>query len=181
MLVFARLKGRTQRREKGKERCKKKGVQTVTTTTVASVLNEAAAIEARVNKIIRKRKVLSMRKIILDILSDGQPRSLRDFARPIGYKRAPEGLSRTWKSGLILRTRSPIIEQEFITHGKLGKLGSTTHARLYHLYLARPENSHSSSALKVNWKLGSGDLIRAPSLNRSNSTKENIVCDRVLQ
>lgn len=97
---------------------------------------------------IRRKKYLKTRKIILETLSDGQLHSLRDFARFLGRKRAHQGLLRSWKSGFILRTRSPLIERESVSHGKLG---CTTRARLYHPYLGRSErNNENDGSMKVN-------------------------------
>jgi hypothetical protein len=77
------------------------------------------------------------RRIILDKLSDGLPHPVKEFFPLIGRKAAEQGLLGTWMRGLILRTKSPIYDNELLSKGRLETIH---HYRRFHLYLMRPEN-----------------------------------------
>lgn len=80
-----------------------------------------------------KRKYLKTRKIILSVLADFKPHPARDvIAAGVGRKAAWQALSRSWKAGVILKSKQPIAEREALFRGRLGTI---PHTKMYHLYL----------------------------------------------
>lgn len=79
---------------------------------------------------------LTTRHIILDVLNDGMPHTTREIvAKGLGEKAAYQGLFRCWTSGLILRTKKPIVVCEKVFKGRLG---NRSHTQPYHLYMLKP-------------------------------------------
>ena len=77
-------------------------------------------------------------RMLLDVLCDGEPRSLRDLVEKTGLtgKSVGSALFRLWKAGRILRTESPTYEALKTFKGRAGVKNST---RAYHLYIIRAE------------------------------------------
>ena len=80
------------------------------------------------------------KELILKVLSDGKPKSHRDFrkATDLGSSAVNNGLYRCWIGGLILRTKEPFYEAEKIFKGR-GDMSANT--RPYHLYVLKQGKS----------------------------------------
>ena len=78
----------------------------------------------------------STQKMLLTILSDGEPRSRRELVKETGLTARAVGSSlyRLWRSGSVLRTEKPIYEAFRAFKGRAGIKKNT---RGYHLYLYR--------------------------------------------
>jgi hypothetical protein len=78
------------------------------------------------------------RIIVLGVLSDGSARSCREIGRASGLsqKRVENSIYLCWLRRLVIRTASPIFEQETVNVGRRGRV---VHTRPYHLYLLAPE------------------------------------------
>jgi hypothetical protein len=76
----------------------------------------------------------SSRDKLLDLMSDGKPRSSRDVANPLSFTdRAAESVCyRCWKAGLLLRTVKPIYERN---RKFAGRAGSRYNTRSYYLFV----------------------------------------------
>jgi len=79
----------------------------------------------------------STQKVLLTVLSDGEPRSCRELMRETGLtaKSVGNSLYRLWKAGSVLRTEKPIYEAFRAFKGRAGIKKNT---RGYHLFLYRP-------------------------------------------
>ena len=84
----------------------------------------------------------SSRGLVLALLSEGEPMSHRDLVKRTGLSDAAvwSVLYRSWKKGLVLRTRKPECEYERVFKGRAGMSGAM---RPYHLYVLRPEGKDS--------------------------------------
>lgn len=82
------------------------------------------------------------RSLVLAVLADHKPKSLRDVveATMLNTGSAYNVLYRSWKRGLILRTKMPLYRYEKVFRGRAGMSGTT---RPYHLYVLRPEGMDS--------------------------------------
>lgn len=74
------------------------------------------------------------RDALLELMSDGKPRSSRDVAEQLHFTaRAAESVCyRSWKTGLLLRTEKPIRERNGIF---LGRAGRRYNMRSYYLFV----------------------------------------------
>jgi superfamily II DNA/RNA helicase len=74
------------------------------------------------------------RAVILGVLADGSARSCRDISKVsgLGKKQVENSIYLCWLGGLVIRTASPIFEQEVVNAGRRGRV---VHTRPYHLYL----------------------------------------------
>jgi len=84
----------------------------------------------------------SSRTKILAVLSEGQPRSHREVVKESGleYRVVGVNLYRSWKAGLVLRTKKPLFESEKVFKGRAGSSRTT---RPYHLYVLKPDGANS--------------------------------------
>ena len=74
---------------------------------------------------------------IIAVLSDGKPRSLREFVEQtsLASKQVEGSLYRLWKKGGVLRTEKPIYEA---LKSFKGRAGIKKNTRAYHLYIFAP-------------------------------------------
>jgi hypothetical protein len=74
------------------------------------------------------------REQLLDLMSDGKPRSSRDVANQLSFTdRAAESVCyRCWKAGLLLRAAKPIRERN---RRFAGRAGSRYNTRSYYLFV----------------------------------------------
>jgi len=74
------------------------------------------------------------RDAILGVLGDGAARSCREVsvASGLDLKRVLNSLFLCWLRGLVVRTASPVYEQETVNAGRRGRV---VHTRPYHLYM----------------------------------------------
>jgi len=81
----------------------------------------------------------STQKVLLTVLSDGEPRSCRELVRETGLTARAVGsaLYRLRKAGSVLRTEKPIYEAFRAFKGRAGIKKNT---RGYHLYVYRPNS-----------------------------------------
>lgn len=79
---------------------------------------------------------------ILAVLSDGCPRTQKEIVHKTGLSdKVVEGaLYRLWKKGFILRTEKPSMELDRVFKGRAG---TSSHLRLYHLYVLKPGEADS--------------------------------------
>lgn len=84
--------------------------------------------------------ILTTKVAVLETLSDGEPRPMREVMAITGLKEKAidSALRRCWKEGLLLRTEKPIFK-----HAKTfkGRNGVKLNMRHFYLYLLRPEGS----------------------------------------
>jgi len=79
-------------------------------------------------------------KKLLNTLSDGSPRTLKQLVNEtgIGSKAVGNSLLRLWKAGYILRTEKPSMKPDRVFKGRAGV---STHLRKYHFYVLRPRGT----------------------------------------
>ena len=118
----------------------------------------------------------STQKVLLTVLSDGEPRSSSELMKATGLTARVVGnsLYRLWRAGSVLRTEKPIYEAFKAFKGRAGVKKNT---RGYHLYLYRPISDsvflrdlrfvkYSEKQLNRSLKSSKAELIR-------NFIKEN--------
>jgi hypothetical protein len=76
-----------------------------------------------------KRAYFKTRSLIVQLLDDGLPHTAKDLlGKGIRRGAAYQGLTRTWKAGLILRTTRAITQSEELFRGRLG---TQKHTKIY--------------------------------------------------
>jgi len=80
--------------------------------------------------------------MLLEVLSDGKPRSQRELVKETGLKgpMVSDSLRRLWKQGYLLRTEKPIRE---VNRAFRGRAGISTNLRTYYLYVLKPKDRES--------------------------------------